>query len=226
MRYHLSYNHLLAIKNSITLIVMEELNQMVKSVPKEALSQLAKTTCEIFEKLILPLTATTEGVGRLIQNKFNKLSIEQQIIAAKCIQEAKEKTKYNRPNVIVKPTVVYEALDCADQQTDETIRTLWSNLLAKEFAEGSVHPEIAKLLAKITTQDAILLAKITEEDSISVPVKVLKLLASKVTLGLMNEKKTFSHVHLENIGLIQNLEDIWCLTTAGREFMRCVSDPN
>jgi hypothetical protein len=207
---------------------MKELNEIVKSVPKEAWSQLAKTTCETFEKLILPLTATTEGVGRLIQNKFNKLSIEQQIIAAKCIQDAEEKTKFinKRPNVIVKPTVIYEALDCADQQTDETIRTLWSNLLAKEFAEGSIHPEIAKLLAKITTQDAILLVKIAEADSISVPAKVLKLLTSKVTLGLMNEKKTFSHVHLENIGLIHNLEDIWLLTTAGREFMKCVSDPN
>jgi hypothetical protein len=73
---------------------MEELNQIAKSVPKEAWLQMAKTTCETFEKLILPLTATTECVGRLIQNKFNKLSIEQQLIAAKCIQEAEEKTKF------------------------------------------------------------------------------------------------------------------------------------
>lgn len=206
---------------------MEEINQIAKSVPKEAWTQIAKTVCETFEKLILPLTSTTEGVGRLIQNKFDTLSIEQKIIAAKCLQEAEEKTrlKNKKRNVVIKPAVVYEALENADQQTDETIRTLWSNLLANEFTEGTVHPEIAKLLTKITTQDAILLVKIAKKDSISVPAMVLKLLASKVTLGLMNEKKSFNHIHLENIGLIQNLENIWCLTTAGREFMTCVSDP-
>ncbi len=130
---------------------MEEINALAKSVSKEAWSQLAKTTCETFEKLIFPLTATTDGVGRLIQNKFNKLSVEQQIIAAKCIQETEEKIKLSnkKQGVIVKPAVVYEALESTDQQTDETMRSLWSNLLAKEFTEGSVHPEIAKILKKI-----------------------------------------------------------------------------
>lgn len=207
---------------------MEELNQIAKSVPKEAWSQLAKTACETFEKLILPVTATTEGVGRLIQNKFNQLSDEQKVIATKCMQEAESKTRLRvqKRNVVVKPAVVYEALDNTDNQTDETIRTLWSNLLANEFAGGSVHPEIAKLLSKLTTQDAILLVKIAEKDTVSVPAMVFKLLASKVTLGLMNEKKTFNHIHLENLGLIQNLENIWHLTTTGRELLNCVRDPD
>jgi len=206
---------------------VEEINIIAKSVSKEAWSQLAKTTCETFEKLILPLTATTEGVGRLIQNKFNKLSVEQQIIAAKCIQETEEKIKLisRKQNVIVKPAVVYEALESTDQQTDETMRSLWSNLLAKEFTEGSVHPEIAKIFKKITAHDALLLLKISENNSTPIPIIVLKSLASKVTLGLLNEKKTFNHVHLERIGLIQEIEQIWCLTTAGKEFIKCVSDP-
>ena len=173
------------------------------------------------------MTATTEGIGKLIQTRFEKLNGQQQIIAAKCIQETKEKVqkRQQKKHTVIKPLVIYEALDNADQQTDETIRSLWSNLLSKEFAEGSVHPEIAKLLSNVTTQDALLLLEIAEKDAGPIPVMVLKALASKFTLGLLNEKRSFNHVHLEKLGLIQEIELVWCLTTTGREFMRCVRDP-
>ena len=207
---------------------MDELNQIAKSVPKESWTQVTKTACETFEKLILPITATTEGVGRLIQDKFEQLSETQKILAAKCLQEAHEKSYSNikKQKTIIKPVVVYEALENTDNQTDETIRSLWSNLLANEFTDGSVHPEIAKLLSRLTTQDALLLVRIAKNDSVSVPALLLKLMASTVTLGLMDEKKTFSHIHLEKIGLIQHFEKkLWCLTTAGKELLKCVSDP-
>jgi hypothetical protein len=38
---------------------MNDPGNIVKSIPKEAWSQLAKTACLTFEKLIYPLTATT-----------------------------------------------------------------------------------------------------------------------------------------------------------------------
>jgi hypothetical protein len=91
-------------------------------------------------------------------------------------------------------------------------------LLAKEFTEGSVHPEIAKLLSEITSQDAVLLLKIAEKDAGPISIMVLKAFASKFTLGLLNEKRSFNHVHLERLGLIQEIELVWCLTTTGRGF--------
>jgi len=206
---------------------MEELKVIASTVPKEAWNQVAITACITFEKLIYPLTATTEGIGRLIQIHFDRLNDVQKIIAAKCLQETNDKMKSNEliDNIIIKPAVIYEALESTDQQTDETMRSLWSNLLAKEFSEGSVHPEIAKLLGKITSKDALLLLEISEIESISIPIRVLKALSSHWTLGLLNKSRTFNHVHLENIGLIHEVEKTWYLTTAGREFMRCVSDP-
>jgi hypothetical protein len=206
---------------------MDEINNIAKNIPEEAWSQLSKTACDTFERIIFPITATTEGIGRLIQIRFEKLQNEQKIIAAKCLEETKEKVSKSKMNKghTIKPLIVYEALEHTDQQTDETIRSLWSNLLAKEITEGSVHPEIAKILSKITSQDALLLLKVSENDSTSVPIKVLKALASTWTLGLLNEKRTFNHIHLENLGLIQDIEKDWYLTTTGREFIRCVSDP-
>lgn len=209
---------------------MNEIEEITKAVPKEAWSQLTATACATFEKLIYPLTATTEGIGRLIEMRFKKLQDEQKIIAAKCIEEAYTKVNSSKAqpkeNLVVKPVVVYEALDNADNQTDQTIRSLWANLLANEFIEGSVHPEIARLLSKITSQDALLLLDIAQKDkSTSLTIKVLKALASKTTLGLFDERKTFNHVHLRNLSLIDKLENVWILTTTGKEFMRCVSDP-
>lgn len=206
---------------------MCEIKDIVKTVPKEAWSQLAKTACDSFEKIIYPITATTEGIGRLIQIRFERLQDEQKIIAAKCLEETKEKVSKSKVNKghAIKPVIVYEALDNTDQQTDETIRSLWSNLLAKEISEGNVHPEIAKILSKITSQDALLLLKVSENESVSIPIRVLKALGSTWTLGLLNERMTFNHVHLEKLGLIQEIEKEWYLTITGKEFMRCVSDP-
>jgi hypothetical protein len=131
-----------------------------------------------------------------------------------------------KPDLIVKPGVVYEALANTDSQTDNTIRDLWSNLLANEFTDGSVHPEIAKILSRLTSSDAVLLLKIAQQDeATSLTIKVLKAVASRTTLGLFNERKTFNHVHLAKLGLITELERVWVLTTVGRELMRVVSDP-
>jgi hypothetical protein len=149
---------------------MEELKTIALNVPKEAWTQITKTACEVFEKLIYPLTATTDGIGRLIQIRFDMLNDVQKVLAAKCLQEASEKVTSFTPSTktTIKPIVIYEALENADNQTDETIRTLWANLLAKEFSDGSVHPEIAKMLTKITSQDALLLLEISESESIPI----------------------------------------------------------
>lgn len=200
---------------------------VVKSVPKEAWTQLTTTACQTFEKIIYPLTATTEGIGRLIDVKFKKLEDEEKVIAAKCLQEAHEKVKNTKnkrkPNLVIKPVVVFESLKNTSNQTDETIRTLWANLLANEFIEGDVHPEIAKILGQITSADALLLLEIAKNDEQHLSIRVLKAIAETYTLS--RPDKTFSHVHLESLGLIHNVEKTWYTTVSGRELLRCVSDP-
>ena len=207
---------------------MDDLTKsVVKSVPKEAWAQLARTACKTFEKVIYPLTATTEGIGRLIEIKFNKLEDEEKIIAAKCIQEAQIKVKKSKtirkPKLVIKPIIVYESLKNTSNQTDETIRTLWANLLANEFIEGDVHPEIAKILSKITSADALLLLDIAKNDEEHLSIRVLKAIAE--TYSLSGPDKTYSHVHLENLGLIHSIEKTWYTTVSGKELLRSVSDP-
>lgn len=211
---------------------MNELSNVTSKLPKEAWNKIVDTACDTFEKLIYPLTASTEGIGRLIERRFDQLEEEQKILAAKCLEEAAAKVKRAKQpkqkrsgDHVIKPAVVYEALNNADNQTDQTIRSLWANLLANEFMEGDVHPEIAKILGKITSHDALLLHEIAQYDKKPITVMVLRALASASTLGIYGDKRTFNHVHLKNLDLIQDLERTWCLTTTGREFMRCVSEP-
>lgn len=203
---------------------MEDIKKIAELIPTEGMNRIAETLCDTFKELVLPLTATTAGVGQLIQTKFETLNIHQQIIAAKCLQEAKEKVGSRKPNkeAVVKPQVVYEALDDADQQTDDSIRSLWSNLLAREFVDGDVHPEIAKLLTRITSRDALLLLSIAEEEPKARYMMVLKILGSKFSIPDFGKDSTFNHVHLKRLGLITRTENVWCLTVSGREFMRCV----
>lgn len=206
---------------------MDNIKEITKLVPKEAWSQLAKTACETFERIIYPLTATTEGIGRLIEIKFNKLADEEKIIAAKCIQEANDKVKKAKnkknKNIVIKPSVIYESLENTSNQTDDTMRSLWANLLANEFLVGEVHPEIAKILSKITSADALLLLEVSKNDSEHLSIKVLKAIAE--TYSLTKPNKTFNHIYLENLGLIHNIEKTWYTTITGRELLKCVSDP-
>jgi len=206
---------------------VEELTKsVVKSVPKEAWAQLTATACQTFEQIIYPLTATTEGIGRLIEAKFKKLEDEEKVIAAKCLQEAHEKVKISKKRhnikVVIKPVVVFESLKNSSGQTDETIRTLWANLLANEFTRGDVHPEIAKILGLLTSADALLLLEIAKNDEHHLSVKVLKAIAE--TYGLSGIDKTFSHVHLKKLGLIKDVEKTWYTTVSGKELLKCVSD--
>lgn len=204
------------------------MKDVTEIVPKEAWVKLAEKAGDVFVKILYPLTATTEGIGRLIEIKFNKLADEQKIIAAKLIEEVNEKinvidVEQGEINVI-KPSIIYVAFDNIDALTDETMRSLWANLLSKEFTDGDVHPEIAKILSNLTSKDAYLLLEIAKNHSIPLTVHVLKAMATRITLGVFAKRKTYNHTHLENLGLIEDVEKEWLLTTAGKELLHSVSD--
>jgi len=208
---------------------MSNLEKIISSVPPEAWNKVVDTACDTFRKCIYPVTASTEGVGRFIELKFNQLLDEEKVIASKCTREAIEKVKKakkrERIGVTIKPIIFYEAFESTDTQTDETIRGIWSNLLANEFLGQDVHPEIAKLLRKLTSTDAILLNEVAQNESTSGFIKTLRSIGSDYHREILNRRKTFNHEYLEGIGLIRISAGTWGLSVLGREFMRCVSDP-
>jgi len=196
--------------------------EVLKEIPKEVWG----ATIDIVGKLIFPITATTVGVGKLIEQKFSTLNDVQKIIAEQTLREATEKVREIKnqdfTNVVVKPQVIYLVLDNADNQTDDFTRSLWSNVAAREFSEGSVHPEIARLFSKLTAPDLVVLSEIHSKSS-SITKLIFKALASAYTLGISRDPKSFHHVYLTDLGLIDEVSGKWFVTTKGKELLRCIS---
>lgn len=196
---------------------------VLKNIPKEVWG----TTIDIINKLIFPITATTVGIGKLIEHKFNTLNAIQKIIAEQTLREATEKVNKSGVRdfsyVVVKPQIIYTVLENADCQSDDFIRSLWANLTAREMSEGSIHPEIARLFAKLTAPDLVVLSELHSK-SASVTKLIFQALASTYTLGITRDPKSFHHVYLSELGLIADISGKWFVTTKGKELMRCISE--
>lgn len=202
---------------------MAEENEVIKSIPKEVWG----AAVDVINKLIYPVTATTVGIGKLIEQKFSTLNDVQKIIAEQTLKEATQKVKAqcndDFTKVIVKPQVIYIVLENTDSQSDDFIRSLWVNITAREFSEGSVHPEIARLFSKLTAADLMVLSEYYAEHS-STAKLLLKALASAYTLGLTRDPKSFNHVYLKELGLLEDVSGKFFCTTTGKEVMRCIGE--
>ncbi len=196
---------------------------VLKNIPKEVWG----TTIDIINKLIYPITATTVGIGKLIENKFNSLSDVQKIIAEQTLRETAEKIRNSGvkdfDSVVVKPQIIYTVLENTDSQSDDFIRSLWSNLTAREMSEGSIHPEIARTFAKLTAPDLVVLSELYSKNS-SVTKLIFQALASTYTLGITRDPKSFHHVYLSDLGLITDISGKWLVTIKGKELMRCIAE--
>ncbi|MFT7007643.1 MAG: hypothetical protein ACJAXJ_002172 [Colwellia sp.] len=182
--------------------------EFVKNIPKEVWG----VTVEVINKLIYPITATTVGVGKLIEQTLREAS-----------EKISKANKTNFTNVVVKPKVIYTVLDNTDNQSDDFIRSLWANVTARELSEGSVHPEIVRLFSKLTAPDLIVLSELNAQGS-SITKLLFKALSSAYTLGISRDPKSFHHVYLSDLGLIDEVSGKWFMTTKGKELMRCISD--
>lgn len=196
---------------------------VLKNIPKEVWG----ATIDIVNKLIFPITATTVGIGKLIEHKFNTLNEVQKIIAEQTLREATEKVRNSGVRdfsfVVVKPQVIYTVLENSDSQSDDFIRSLWANLTAREMSEGSIHPEIARTFSKLTAPDLVVLSELHSKSS-SVTKLIFQALASTYTLGIARDPKSFHHVYLSDLGLITDVSGKWFVTTKGKELMRCIAE--
>jgi hypothetical protein len=197
--------------------------EFLKEVPKEVWG----ATVEVINKLIYPITATTVGVGKLVEQKFSTLNEVQKLIAEQTLREAAEKISNAKvtdfTNVVVKPLVIYTVLENTDSQSDDFIRSLWANVTARELSEGSVHPEIVRLFSKLTAPDLVVLSDLHAQGS-SIAKLLFKALSSAYTLGIARDPKSFHHVYLSELGLIDEVSGKWFITTKGRELMRSISE--
>jgi len=202
------------------------MKEIIKSIPKESVDELTKFAIETLRSIFRPLTSTTNWVGMLVENKFSHLNEIQKIIAAESIRKVKEKIERSAAEEVqtsahMKPEVFYLMIENVDAQVDEVQSEVWTNVVAREIVNADIHPEIARIIAKLTTKDILLLAQINEKQS----NKGFGYFLTKMMndeMAFERADKSFNHFYLRDLGLIIYEKGIWVTTYAGCELLASI----
>ncbi len=208
--------------------------KLANAIPKEGWKKLIDTACTTFSDLVAPITKTTAGLGGLIQAKFDTMIDAQKVFAADALYNAKDKVDRSGKTItgIPKSKVLLPSIENASLESDDGLRDIWSNLIANEMLDGSVHPEFPLVLSRLSSNDASVLSEIAANNSkITVQSAAKALTVSLSIMGisfsqLLEEPADFSREHLERLNLIQKGNGKWMLTYFGEEFVKAVTDPN
>jgi hypothetical protein len=207
--------------------------KVAKAIPAKAWNTLVETACETFKKSIAPFTATTSGIGRLIDARFDRLVEAEKILAADVVVRASRKAGASKRTVAQPPSagIVIGTIEAAGSESDPVLRELWANLLAQELTQGGVHPELLGLLRRLSANDARVLSEVAEkEGGAQLLASVNRILASFSVAGLSvsmltQQEGSFTHEHLGRLNLIRHTNGAWVLTHTGRAFIKAVTDP-
>lgn len=209
------------------------IGKLAKAVPASSWKRLVKTACNTFSQLIAPITATTYGLGQLIQAKFDGMVDAQKVLAADAVNRAKQKVE--RTNIPIKGNpkaiIIIKAIDKASNETDDNIRDIWANLIANEILTNEVHPEFPNILERLSSKDTVVLAEIGETNSKDSVKKAIRSTIYNLQImsinfsSLVADETDFSREHLCNLGLIKRSSGLWRLTLIGEEFLKTVADP-
>ena len=208
--------------------------KLAKAIPERSWQKLVNTACDTFKKTVAPITATTGGIGRLIEAKFNGMVDAQKVLAAETVKRAKEKVDASskKPKGRLKSVIIVNAIEKASIESDDTIRDIWSNLIANEILDGSVHPEFPKILERISSNDAVVLLEIAEGSKKEKVKWAVRTMSAKIAVlgiafeALLEEESDFHREHLKNLNLIKKVDGGWKLTLIGEEFLKSVTDPS
>jgi len=212
------------------------MGKVAKAIPAAAWKEVTHTFCETFSQLIAPITATTTGLARLIEARFNRLTAPEQESALEAVNVAVERVRQTASEA-AKPAaaIIIASIESVAVETDETMRELWINLIAQEMSGAQVHPEFPQLLRRMSREDARTFVSIAEASNRPFVQKLASALWQAlqknpfiwVALGTPRSKTTFSHEHLIRLGLIKRVEeDEYRLTRTGRAFLSSVTDPS
>lgn len=209
------------------------LGKLAKAIPNKAWVQLVDTACKTFRECIAPITATTSGIGRLIEAKFNRFVDAEKLLAADTMARAREKATRSKKAAggNVRPNIVIAILEASATETDSLLRDLWSSLLAQEIVNQNVHPEFATILSRLSPREAYFLAKVAEgqrDKTAALKAAIANILTQSVSLGIVRigPIDTFTTEHLGNLGLIKERGTSWVLTHTGHSFIQAVTSPS
>lgn len=208
----------------------DPLAQILASAPPEAWRIAVKTASDIVRDVLAPLTSTTAGLGRLIQGKFDSFIELQRVLAADTLRRTNEKIQAGgsamKPEF--NPSVVITCMEESSKQTEPEIRDLWANLLARELTAGGIHPELPRILGRMTAADAKELIKISNSPPIMrgfrEPTR-RSYLSAQIALHTRGNH-SFNTEILRTLGLVERDEGDFEISGLGRALLEAVAPFN
>ena len=200
------------------------LGKLAEAIPDQAWSSVVDTACSTFQQVIAPITALTSGTGRLIEAKFDRLVDAEKVIASQTLLLAAEKSSRSKRKRKgqPKPSIILKVVEEASGEVDSTLRELWTNLVANELVDNSVHPEFVRILQRLSASDACRLIAIAQGADTKLPMRTLRAFGVVAAIFMPT---SFADAHLSSMSLIAKVEGEWKLTIAGKAFLEAVSDP-
>ncbi len=148
------------------------LGKLAKSIPKTVYEKFADTTLSTFEKLVAPITATTNGIGIWLGQKFENMANYERVLAQLSIYEAiedfktKNETSDFNPSLIRHPKSFIDAVVETSKETDLHLHQMWVHLLSNTFQTGKSHPYYVHALRSLGPEEARLLNSLLPYDQI------------------------------------------------------------
>lgn len=221
----------------------EAIPKLAEAIPDESWVQTTSTINDTFTSLLAPITSITSGVGRLISAKFDRLVDEEKVFAANILKNASKKASDSnlKSDKAPKASIIIKVIEASHTATDETLQELWSNLLANELVDNSIHPEFAQILSRLSSTDAYRLIELVERSD-DPPMKTIQRKFFRWAYSYkkaIEEPTDFTNIHLSNLGLIERptvefiengkinykLAKYWKLTIVGKAFISAVTNP-
>lgn len=126
--------------------------KIAEAIPKEVYVQSSETLNDTFTKLIAPITATTEGFGRYLKQKFDNMVEAEKALATYSVEKAlaKAKEKAEKQGIALippsHPKSFIKSIEEASKETDPLLHEMWTNLLATQISEPNFHPHFVEIL--------------------------------------------------------------------------------
>ncbi|HCD1288866.1 TPA: DUF4393 domain-containing protein [Vibrio parahaemolyticus] len=150
------------------------LGEVAKSIPPEVYVQTTGTVLSTFNKLVAPITETTDGLGRYIRQKFDNMVDVEKAVATYTLENAvlKAQKKSTALGQVISPPIHYKSfvktLDEASKETDPLLHEMWENLLAEQLVSHTFHPHFVEVLSHFSPSEARLLVSLRSKDEVTV----------------------------------------------------------
>lgn len=142
------------------------IGKVAKAIPPEVYTQTSSTVLSTFDKLVAPITETTDGLGRYIKQKFNNMVEVEKAVATYTLENAihKAQGKARRLNKTMITPVhsksFVKTLEESSKETDPLLHEMWENLLAEQLVDNVFHPHFVEILSHFSPKEAQLITKL------------------------------------------------------------------